>query len=150
MAGRRLDRSGEEMTDVSGSIGVRDINPERELEWARKLLDDSLGGRWQARRGELLDVLALPGLVAEVDGRPAGLLCYRLDGEGCELAAIAVTIPRAGIGRALVAALRDRVPGRSIWVVTTNDNLDALRFYQRFGFRLRTLRAGAVDESRQT
>ena len=38
---------------------------------------------------------------------------------------------------------------RSAWVVTTNDNLDALRLCQRRGFRLAELRAGAVDESRR-
>ena len=35
-----------------------------------------------------------------------------------------------------------------LWVVTTNDNLDALRFYQRRGFRLDRLRPGEVDASR--
>jgi hypothetical protein len=35
-------------------------------------------------------------------------------------------------------------------VVTTNDNLDALRFYQRRGFRLAVLRPGAVDRSRES
>ena len=38
---------------------------------------------------------------------------------------------------------------RRFWVVTTNDNVDALRFYQRRGFRLAELRTGAVDRSRQ-
>jgi hypothetical protein len=33
-------------------------------------------------------------------------------------------------------------------VITTNDNLDALRFYQRRGFRLAALHRGAVDDSR--
>jgi ribosomal protein S18 acetylase RimI-like enzyme len=32
--------------------------------------------------------------------------------------------------------------------VTTNDNVDALRFYQRRGFRLAALRAGAVEDAR--
>lgn len=32
--------------------------------------------------------------------------------------------------------------------MTTNDNLDALRLYQRHGFRLAALRPGAVDRSR--
>jgi pimeloyl-ACP methyl ester carboxylesterase len=49
-----------------------------------------------------------------------------------------------------VTELRNRVPGRAIWVVTTNDNTDALRFYQRVGFRLREARVGAVDEARRT
>jgi hypothetical protein len=39
---------------------------------------------------------------------------------------------------------------RHYWVVTTNDNVDALRFYQRRGFRLTTIRCGAVDQSRRT
>ena len=38
---------------------------------------------------------------------------------------------------------------RRLWVLTTNDNVDALRFYQRRGFRLSALRPGAVDEARR-
>jgi hypothetical protein len=34
-------------------------------------------------------------------------------------------------------------------VTTTNDNLEALRFYQRRGFRIIALYPGAVDESRR-
>ena len=34
-------------------------------------------------------------------------------------------------------------------MLTTNDNLDALRFYQRRGFRLAELRPGAVDRARE-
>ena len=37
-----------------------------------------------------------------------------------------------------------------VWLTTTNDNLDALRFYQRRGFRLSALRVGAVDAARAT
>ena len=36
-----------------------------------------------------------------------------------------------------------------MWLVTTNDNLEALRFYQRRGFVLSALRAGAMDEARR-
>jgi hypothetical protein len=35
-------------------------------------------------------------------------------------------------------------------VLTTNDNVNALRFYQRRGFRLAALNAGAVDDARAT
>ncbi len=35
-------------------------------------------------------------------------------------------------------------------MVTTNDNLDALRFYQRRGFTIAEIRRRAVDESRRT
>jgi ribosomal protein S18 acetylase RimI-like enzyme len=113
-------------------------------------LDAGFGGRLQARRGELIDVLDLPGLVAEEDGRPVGLLTYRREGRECELAFMEALERGRGIGTALVDALRDAVAGcERIWVVTTNDNLEALRFYQRRGFVLSALRAGAVDEARR-
>lgn len=35
-----------------------------------------------------------------------------------------------------------------LWVITTNDNVDALRFYQRRGFCLVRVHRGAVDRSR--
>ena len=46
---------------------------------------------------------------------------------------------------------RARTAGSNrLWLTTTNDNLDALRFYQRRGFRLVVLRAGAVEQARRT
>ncbi|WP_215909533.1 hypothetical protein [Streptacidiphilus fuscans] len=35
------------------------------------------------------------------------------------------------------------------WLVTTNDNLDALRFYQRRGLRIVGVAPGAVDAARR-
>ena len=37
-----------------------------------------------------------------------------------------------------------------LWLVTTNDNLDALGFYQRRGLRLSRSAPGAVDDARRT
>jgi len=42
--------------------------------------------------------------------------------------------------------VRHRCP--RLWLVTTNDNVDALRFYQRRGFCLVCVHRGAVDHSR--
>ena len=57
-----------------------------------------------------------------------------------------------GAGQALLAAVRDvaRAAGcRCVWLITTNDNTRALRFYQRFGFDLAALHHGALAESRR-
>jgi ribosomal protein S18 acetylase RimI-like enzyme len=130
-------------------ITVRNLGS-ADLDWAASLLDVELAGRWQARRGELVDVLALPALVAEIDGRPVGLLAYRSDDARYEIEALVATTSGAGIGTALVDELCSRAELLPIRVVTTNDNLPALAFYQRRGFRIVALRAGAVDESRRT
>lgn len=113
-------------------------------------MNDGFGGPLQARRGELIDVLTLPGFVAERNRRPVGLLTYRRENDECELAFIASFEQHRGIGTALLNALRGEVADCArIWLVTTNDNLEALRFYQRRGFVLSGLRPGAVDDSRR-
>lgn len=69
----------------------------------------------------------------------------------CELVAIIAEAPWRGVGTALIEALRRELGDgfTQIRLTTTNDNVDALRFYQRRGFRLTALRPGAVDESRR-
>jgi ribosomal protein S18 acetylase RimI-like enzyme len=127
------------------------IRPYGELDrtWADRLLSDHFGGALQARRGELVDVLALPGFVAEQARTAIGLLTYRRESRDCELAFVMAVERHRGVGSALLEALRAEVAGcERIWLVTTNDNLEALRFYQRRGFVLTALRSGAVDDSR--
>jgi ribosomal protein S18 acetylase RimI-like enzyme len=105
-----------------------------------------------ARRGELLRPLDHPELVAEdASGRLLGVLTYVLRGDECEVLTLHADERRRGVGSALISAVRRLAADagcRRLWLVTTNDNVDALRFYQRRGFRLAALRAGAVDESR--
>jgi ribosomal protein S18 acetylase RimI-like enzyme len=121
-----------------------------DLPWAEALVEEFFGSRMQARCGELVDVVGRPGFVAERDGERVGLLTYRRHEDGVELATIIARDERRGIGSELVDALVREVAGRDrIWLVTSNDNLDALRFYQRRGFRLAALRPGAIDEARQ-
>jgi GNAT superfamily N-acetyltransferase len=68
-----------------------------------------------------------------------------------ELVAINAFEPRRGIGTALIEAIVAGLDSdfQTLRLTTTNDNLDALRFYQRRGFRLHALRPGAVDETRR-
>ena len=108
-----------------------------------------------ARRNQLLDPLDHPALLAEdeQDGRLLGVLTYVVDRDRgqCEVLTIDAEQQWRGVGTALLR-LVERVAAqegcRRLWLVTTNDNVDALRFYQRRGFRLAALRPGAVDDSR--
>ncbi len=104
-----------------------------------------------ARLGELVDPLGYPALVAEEDGRLLGVLTYVHEREQCEILTLHASRQWRGIGSALVEAVERLAAQRGctrLWVVTTNDNVDALRFYQRRGFRLAALHPGAVDDSR--
>jgi ribosomal protein S18 acetylase RimI-like enzyme len=123
------------------------------LEAAELLLDDELGGRQQARLGVVHDVLALPGVGAWEAEQLVGVATYDVQDAAAELAAIAVSDDHRlrGIGTQLIAAVVAEVRAagvRDVWLVTTNDNVDALRLYQRRDFRLSELHAGAIDRAR--
>ncbi|MEX2203165.1 MAG: GNAT family N-acetyltransferase [Actinomycetota bacterium] len=89
----------------------------------------------------------LPGFVAEDEGRPAGLLTYVLEGDACEVVTIDAFENGRGIGTALIGAVKE-LGARRLWLVTTNDNARAQRFYERRGFILVAVHEGAVDRSR--
>jgi ribosomal protein S18 acetylase RimI-like enzyme len=101
-----------------------------------------------ARRGELVDPLAHPQLIA---GDLNGVLTYIVDTDACEVLTLHCEPRHTGAGTALldaVARIAADAGCTRLWLITTNDNVDALRFYQRRGFRLAALHAGAVDDSR--
>ena len=115
----------------------------------------------QARLGELVDALEGSGLVEELDGRPVGLVTWVVSGAAAARAneaeiRVLVVAPderRQGAGSVLMGWARRSLHGQCVeraWLVTTNDNLEALAFYQRRGWRLAAVHAGAVDEARRT
>ena len=94
----------------------------------------------------------LPGFIAERSRRMVGLLTYEVYGGVLEIVTLNAIERRSGIGTRLIEASAGsarRFGCREIRLTTTNDNVDALRFYQRRGFRLAELRPGAVDRARQ-
>jgi len=103
-----------------------------------------------ARLGRLEHPLEHPSFMAVEDGRVLGVATYVPDGESCELLTLHAEPRRRGIGTALIEAVLAETRCRRLWLITTNDNTDALRFYQRRGFRLAELHPGAVDRSRAT
>jgi GNAT superfamily N-acetyltransferase len=102
--------------------------------------------------GRRHDLAKLPALVALLDEEPVGIATYLVDGDGCELVTLDAFVRRCGVGSALlegvVAEARKR-RCRRLWLITTNDNLNALRFYQRRGLQLVALRRGAVARARE-
>jgi hypothetical protein len=90
----------------------------------------------------------LPGFVARVDGSPAGLVTYDVTGDECEV----VTINGPSVGAVLLSTVVERARElgcRRLWLVTTNDNTRALRFYQRQGWDLVTVHRDAVTAARR-
>jgi GNAT superfamily N-acetyltransferase len=93
----------------------------------------------------------LPGLIAERAGRIAGLLTYHVSADVLEIVTLNALDKFGGVGTYLISAVLEEAKSRrcrEVTLSTTNDNIDAIRFYQRRGFRLAALRPGAVDRAR--
>lgn len=112
---------------------------------------DRHGSSRVARLGELLRPIDQQVLIAEDRGLLAGVLTYTLSEEICEVLSIHAAQRWRGTGTELLAEL-ERIAYEAgcarVTLITTNDNVDALRFYQRRGYRLLRLHPGAVDDSR--
>lgn len=105
-----------------------------------------------ARLGRLERPADHPALVALNPGL-VGLLTYITDGSLAEVLTLHVDEQWRGVGTQLLHAAERVVTDAGcdrLFLVTTNDNVDALRFYQRRGFRLAQLFPGAVERSRAT
>jgi GNAT superfamily N-acetyltransferase len=82
----------------------------------------------------------------------AGVITLMIRGEECEVTSLDSLKDGKGIGTALINEVLQEAKEmncRRIFLITTNDNLHALGFYQCRGFELVTIHRGAVNESRK-
>ena len=120
--------------------------------WMRQFWIEHWGADFMLIHGEVVPVEPLPGFAAEQDQQVIGLATYRVSGQAAELVSLDSLVQGQGIGDALleaVCAATRRAGCRRIVLTTINDNLNALRFYQKRGFRLARLYPGAIDAARQ-
>lgn len=121
------------------------------------MLEEAWGSIHIVSRGRLIDTTQLPGFAAISTKKPkgeiVGLITYEIVEKSCEVVTINnfVTSLR-GVGQAMLdaveAAAREAGCER-LWLITTNDNTDALRFYQKRGFQLCALHRDAIVASRK-
>ncbi len=131
-----------------------DIQPLNETfkPWAYDLIDRMWGPPGIVTRGKLHDTKKLSGFVAIKNNEPIGLVTYYIEGNECEIVSLNSLKERQGVGSALIDAITKTAKAqdfRRVWVITTNDNTGALRFYQRRGFQLRAVYPNALEVSRK-
>ena len=126
-------------------------------EWVAHFLDEHWGTTQVVSRGKAVYGHLLPGFVAEREGEDSkteqvGLLTYNVEEDACEITTLDSTDEGKGIGTALVEALREKAKEdglKRLWLITTNDNLKALKFWQKRDFELVAVHRGAIAQSRR-
>jgi ribosomal protein S18 acetylase RimI-like enzyme len=113
---------------------------------------DHWGSQTIISRGKIHDAKNLLGFFVMVDDEIKGLITFYIANNECEIVTLDSLIENQGIGTSLVEKVIET--GRMnnckrIWLITTNDNTRALRFYQKKGFKIANIYLNAIEDSRK-
>lgn len=116
------------------------------------IVRDLWGDDTVAVHGELFETAHLDGFKTIEESEIVGFLHYQFRGSECEILTLASLKEGQGVGTALIHAIERLAKSngcRKLSLITTNDNVHALRFYQRRGFHLTALYPNQVAQSRK-
>ncbi|MEP3048265.1 MAG: GNAT family N-acetyltransferase [Roseibium sp.] len=102
--------------------------------------------------GEMIDASRLPGYTAWANNELVGLVTLIKRENEWEILTLDSINRWGGVGSLLLDAVVNEIKSTGInrlTVRTSNDNLDAFRFYQRRGFRLERIGQGVIDRERE-
>lgn len=117
-----------------------------------RIIAERWGSEIVVAHGAVYRPADLPGFIAYEGDDWLGLITYHVSGLSCEIVTLDSLFPSHGVGTALVAAVKEAAQAagcRRLWLVTTNDNLNALRFYQKRGFFIAAVHRNALERSRE-
>lgn len=121
-------------------------------EEVRGYILDRWGDTRMILQGRSVDVAAGEGVAAVMEGKVVGVCSYAVEGSRCEITLLDSLMENRGIGSELVRRVRAIAAARGckeLALITTNDNLRAIGFYQKRGFDLAGIHCDALDASRR-
>lgn len=86
------------------------------------------------------------------DGSPLALTTFAVFGEGAEVVSLEAFVPGQRYGQLVLGELERRLRARGVrraWLVTSNDNVGAIRLYLLLGWRLVRVSLDAMEETRR-
>jgi len=120
--------------------------------WAKELLEEEWGAAETVSRGVIHHADKLPGFVALVDDTPRGLITFNIKDDQCEIVTLNSQVTGRGIGSGLVFTVRNHAYAKGckrLWLITTNDNTYAFKFYQKLRFAVAAYHIGLIEQSRK-
>jgi len=117
-----------------------------------ELLNKHWGSTMVVTRGRIHHADKLPGFIVVMGDQIEALVTYHIDNRECEIVTLNSTVEKQGLGTALIKAVKNAAISagcKRLWLITTNDNLAAVRFYQKRGFTLVAVHRKAIEKSRK-
>lgn len=137
--------------EISEDLRIDAYSP-FDRDWLERRCQMLFHGTTVVSWGVAHEPLNLPGLVARRAGERLGFVSFNIEEKSCEVVALEALTPRGGLGSTLLRALETSAARSGcdyFWTIVTNDNLDALRFFQRHGYTLQAINVGALEASRK-
>ncbi len=119
--------------------------------WVKERTELLFGGEFVVSGTEVHDPDKLPGFIATEGPERVGLVTYDIRGEDCEVVTLDALCQFMGVGTMLLEKVEEtarRSGCTRLWTITTNDNLDAQRFFQKRGFVISKVRLGGMTKIR--
>ncbi len=125
---------------------------QKEKQWVLKIVQ-GWGADFIVSRGRKIYPTEIDAFYAEnEEGNKVGLITYEVIDDQCEVVTLDAFAKNAGIGTMLLEKVKSIVMQlgcKRLWLITTNDNLDAIRFYQKRGMVIADIHINALEESRR-
>jgi len=121
---------------------------EKDREWIKKFILKNWGSEKVISWGKVYYPHKLPGFVAVSNKKYLGLITFKIERGNCEIVTLNCIKKRRGIGTALIERVKKealKLSCKKLKLATTNDNLDALRFYQRRRFYITDIHPNIVS-----
>jgi len=137
-----MNENNLDITEISGS----------DKSLVSKFISESWGSVLSVSRSKVYDASTLPGFICKKKNKIIGLLTYNIKDNECEIVTLDSKISNKGLGTKLLNLVIEKAKVNQcerIWLITTNDNTNAIRFYQKRGFEWTGFYKDAMKESRK-
>ena len=137
---------------MASKIEIKPIE-KKDIDWVKGTTRERFGADFIFDAGKKKFPYKLPGFIAYLGNEKSGVLTYEIMGKSCEIVTIESLKEKNGVGSLLLEKLKDTAKAKNckkIWLITTNDNLNALDFYQKRGFNITNVYPNAVTKTRET
>lgn len=131
---------------------IKSINKENRAKTLEVLKEEWGDTTVLVSRNQEHDIRKLPGFIAVEDHQVVGIVTYRLKNNEIEIITLNAFKENKGIGTRLINEVIKKgkqLKCKRVWLITTNDNVHAMRFYQIKGFDMVAFHEDAINKARK-
>ena len=122
----------------------------------KPLVDSFISNGWgssiSVSKGRIFNTTELPGYICRMDNKVIGLITFNIQEKDCEIVTLDSNVRNHGLGIKLINRVIEKAKlyrCKRVWLITTNDNSHAIRFYQKRGFEWVGFYKDSVQDSRK-